>query len=76
MLERHHRVPGGNGDSPLDRLLRDLTALGAAAEPEQPRAQERLAAELGDDLLAAVHAELARLDFGGFPLCSRARRVA
>jgi hypothetical protein len=75
MQDRHHHTTGRLGDPPLDRLLRDLTAFGAS-EPGRPPADERLAAELGDDLLAALHAELDRLDFGGFPLCKRARRVA
>ena len=37
---------------------------------------ERLTAELGGDLLAAIYGELNRLEAGAFRLCSRPRRVA
>ena len=62
-------------ESPLDRLVRDVEAFG---RPDVSRlhAGERLAAELGGDLLAAIRAELDRLDARAFPLCSRPRRVA
>ena len=62
-------------ESPLDRLVRDVVAFG---RPNVSRlhAVERLTAELGGDLLAAVRAELDRADAGAFPLCSRPRRVA
>jgi hypothetical protein len=62
----------GHSSSPLDRLVRDMNSLGRDHLP----AAERLTAELGDDLLAAIHAELARLDARAFPLCRRPRRVA
>ena len=75
MQDRHHETKGRSGESPVDRLLHDLRALGAY-EPGRPPADARLAAELGDDLLATLHTELDRVDFGGFPLCRRDRRVA
>lgn len=62
-------------DTPLDRLLRDMHAFGQA-DASRLHAAERLTAELGGDLLAAVHGELSRLEAGAFPLCSRPRRVA
>lgn len=66
--EREHAAP-------LDRLVRDIRALGQP-DASSLHAVERLTAELGGDLLAAIHAELDRLDAGSFPLCSRPRRVA
>ena len=62
-------------DSPLDRLVRDVVAYGRA-DVSRLDADERLTAELGGDLLAAIRAELDRLDARAFPLCSRPRRVA
>lgn len=61
--------------APLERLLRDLTALGRC-DPTRPRAGERLVATLGGDLLAALHDELNGLDHSGLPLGTRPRRIA
>jgi len=60
---------------PLERLARDIRAHGQP-DPGRLHAAERLTAELGADLLAAVHSELARLEARAFPLRSRPRRVA
>lgn len=62
-------------DTPLDRLLRDMHAYGRP-DAHRPHGAERLTAELGGDLLAAIHGELSRLEAGAFPLCNRPRRVA
>jgi len=62
-------------DTPLDRLARDMRAH-AQLDPNRLHAAERLTAELGGDLLAAIYGELARLEARAFPLCSRPRRVA
>lgn len=62
-------------DSPLDRLVRDLEAYGRPVVSRLD-ADERLTVELGGDLLAAIRAELDRLDARAFPLCNRPRRVA
>jgi hypothetical protein len=59
---------------PLERLLRDLAALGHG-DPTGPSADERLTAALGADLLAAVYAELNHVQLDGLPL-GRPRRVA
>jgi hypothetical protein len=75
MQDKHTRGLGPTADSPIDRLRRDLAAL-ACLDASHVPAIERLSAELGGDLYAAVLAELNRLDSGGFPLCSRSRRVA
>ena len=75
MKDKHTRGLGLTADSPVDRLRRDLAAFGRLDASHVP-ATKRLTAELGDDLYAAVLAELDRLDAGGFPLCSRSRRVA
>jgi hypothetical protein len=74
MQDRYHDTPKAPGERPLDRLLRDLTALGRC-EPDRAPACERLAAALGDDLVAALRAELERVDVDGL-LLSRPRRVA
>jgi hypothetical protein len=60
---------------PLDRLLRDLNAVGRLSTPHVPAAN-RLRAELGHDLFAVLHAELASFDAGALPLESPTRRVA
>lgn len=57
----------GRAGSPADRLLLDLLALGRL-DPERPTAAERLDAELGPDLAAAVAGELERLDVDEQPL--------
>lgn len=59
---------------PLERLLHDMAALGSS--PAGPSAEERLAAELGDDLLAVILAELNHPDAGEVPLGRRPRRAA
>lgn len=74
MQDRHHHTPNAPGERPLARLLRDLKALGRC-EPDRAPARERLAAALGDDLVAALRAEVDRVDFDSFPL-SQPRRVA
>ena len=61
--------------SPLDRLLRDLNAVGRLSTAHVPAA-ERLRADLGDDLFAVLHAELASFDAGTLPLESSTRDVA
>jgi hypothetical protein len=75
MRDRYHDTPNMPGERPLDRLLCDLRALGRW-EPDRPPARERLAAVLGNDLVAALRAELDRVDFAGSPLSRRPRRVA
>ncbi len=75
MQNGREHVPGKPVESPLARLVRDMNAIGRLDEGHPPAA-ERVVAELGDDLLAALDAELRRLDAGAFPLCSRPRRVA
>jgi hypothetical protein len=75
MKDEQTRGAGLTADSPVDRLRRDLAALGRL-DTTHVSVTERLTAELGDDLYAVVLAELNRLDAGGFPLCTRPRRVA
>jgi hypothetical protein len=72
MTNEHNAYPA-RSLAPLERLLRDLTVLGRG-DPSRPPADERLASALGDDLLAAVRAELDRPELGDLPL--RTRRVA
>jgi hypothetical protein len=60
---------------PLERLLRDLAAHGVAVE-DRLTVDERLAAILGDDLLAAVRAELYRLEREDSLLRDCTRRAA
>ena len=74
MQDRYRHTQDAPVERPLDRLLRDLTALGRC-ETDRAPARQRLAAALGDDLVAALRTELDRVDFGGFPL-SQPRRVA
>ncbi len=74
MQNVQEHLPGKLGDSPVHRLVRDMNALGHFGG--RLPAAERLTVELGIDLLAAINAELDRLDAGAFPLCSRPRRVA
>jgi len=74
MTNELNPLPRWNLDAPLERLLRDVIAIGGDAD--RPPADERLAEALGQDLLAAVNAELNRADLGGFPLCRHPRRVA
>ena len=62
-------------DSPLDRLARDINAIGQLGASRLPAA-ERLRSELGDDLLGAINATLSRLNADAFPLCSKPRRAA
>jgi hypothetical protein len=62
--------------TPVDRLRRDLLALGPLTEDDRPPASERLADRLDRDLLAAVLDELARCDPCGVPLDGRPRRAA
>jgi hypothetical protein len=64
-----------SNDLPLDRLLRDLNAVGRLGTAHVP-AKERLLAELGDDLFAVLHAGLASFDAGALPLESPTLRVA
>jgi hypothetical protein len=45
------------GTGALERLLRDLRAAGAL-DPTRPTARERLAAELGDELLEVVRGSI------------------
>jgi hypothetical protein len=59
----------------LDRLLRDMNAVGRLGAAHVP-ATDRLRAELGDDLFAVLHAELASFDAGALPLEGPTRRVA
>lgn len=59
---------------PLERLQRDLETL--ALSPARPSAEERLAAQLGDDLLAAILDELNRLAADDVPLGKHSRRAA
>jgi hypothetical protein len=61
--------------SPLDLLLRDMHVLGRL-DANRLHAVERLAAALGDDLLAAIDAELGLLDTRALPPSRRSRRVA
>jgi hypothetical protein len=75
MQDRYHHTSDAPGKRPLDRLLRDLTALGCR-EPNRVPAGERLAAALGDDLVTALRVELDGVDVGSFPLSRRPRRVA
>jgi hypothetical protein len=75
MQAKNTRGPDRTADLPLGRLRRDLAALGRRDAP-RASAAERIAAELGDDLYAAVLAELSRLEADGLPLCGRSRRVA
>jgi hypothetical protein len=58
-----------------DRLARDLVALGLL-DPTRPSAAERLTAMLGDELVAAIHAELERASSNPAPLRGCPRRVA
>ena len=71
MQNRHSH----NHLAPLDRLLRDLNAVGRLGAAHVP-ATERLRAELGDDLFAVLHAEMARFDGNDFLLESPTRHVA
>jgi hypothetical protein len=64
-----------NDLSPVDRLLRDLNAVGRLSAAHVP-VTERLRAELGDDLFAVLQAEMASFDAGAFPLESHTLRVA
>ena len=57
MKDKHTRGLGLTADSPVDRLRRDLAAFGRLDASHVP-ATKRLTAELGDDLYAAVLAEL------------------
>jgi hypothetical protein len=75
MQDQYQHTPKAPGNPPLDRLLRDLRALGRC-EPNRVPAEARIAAALGDDLVAALHAELARVDVSSFPLWRPTRRVA
>jgi hypothetical protein len=61
--------------SPVDRLLRDLRALGRL-DADHVSATERLHAELGDDLFAVLRLELADFDAASLPLSGRTRHVA
>jgi hypothetical protein len=63
------------GDPQLDRLVRDLRALGRL-DPSRQTAAERLTTLLGADLLAAIFADLRDLDVTTIPLATRPRRVA
>jgi hypothetical protein len=74
MTNELNPLPRPTLDAPLERLLRDLNALGRAAATRPP-AHERLVSALGDDLLTAVNAELNGVDLGRLPLCTP-RRVA
>jgi hypothetical protein len=75
MQNQHAHAPGTLADASLDRLLRDLNALGRL-HVRRRHATERLTAKLGDVLLRAINAELHRLDAGALPVGSRRRRVA
>ena len=66
MNKKHTRGLGPTADSPVDRLLRHLAAFGRLDASHVP-ATKRLTAKLGDDVYAAVLAELNRLNAGGFP---------
>lgn len=64
-----------NSHNLLDRLLRDLNVVGRLGAAHVP-VNERLRAELGDDLFAVLQTELASFDADTFPLESPRRRVA
>lgn len=57
------------------RLVRDLIALGLL-DAARPTATERLDAQLGPGLVAAIHAELTPSSAAGSPPQSRPGRVA
>ena len=65
----HHDLP------PIDRLLRDVRALGRLDE-DHVSATERLRAELGGDLFAVLQVELSGLSASSFPLTGRTQHVA
>lgn len=61
--------------SPVDRLLRDLRAVGRL-NPGHVPVSERLRAELGETLHAVLRRDLASVDASTFPLESHTQRVA
>jgi hypothetical protein len=61
--------------SPVDRLLRDLRAVGRL-DPGHVPVNERLHGELGEALQAVLRRELAGFDAADFPLEDHTRRVA
>jgi hypothetical protein len=67
MNERRADQERGVIGSPVDRLATDLRKLDRL-DPERPTATERLEAELGADLLAAIYRELDGLDANDVPL--------
>jgi hypothetical protein len=69
---RYSSRPGGRQTS---RLVRDLIALGLL-DAQRPTAAERLDAQLGHELVAAIRTELTRSNAGGSPFQSRPGRVA
>ena len=64
-----------NDLSPVDRLLRDLRALGRL-DADHVSATDRLHAQLGDDLFAVLRLELAGGEAASFPLSGRSQAVA
>jgi hypothetical protein len=63
-------------DRHIDRLLRDLIAIGMLEANNRPPAAERLATKLGEDLHRALLAELNRSDSGASPLRTRPHHAA
>jgi hypothetical protein len=63
-------------DPHTDRLLRDLIAIELLEANDGPSADERLTAELGEDLLRVLRLELARLDSGALPVRGRPQSAA
>jgi hypothetical protein len=63
-------------DRHVERLLRDLVAIGLLEVNNRPSADERLTAKLGEDLLRSLRAELGRLDASAPPIHSRPHHAA
>jgi hypothetical protein len=74
MPKQPEHSPAKLGDSPRDRLVRDLRALGQL-DPSRQTAAERLTTLLGADLLAAIYADQGDLDVSTIPSATP-RRVA
>jgi hypothetical protein len=76
-MDDHESPPAvRNVDPHADRLLRDLIAIGLLEANNRPSADERLTAELGEDLLRALRAEQGRLDAGALPIRRRPQSAA
>jgi hypothetical protein len=75
MHDKNAQDPLKRVGSPTDRLLRDLIAI-ELLDANRLTAAERLSDKLGDDLVAAIRAELNRLNSSGSSLDSLPGDVA